>query len=135
VILDKNGGAYAKMSPPFKIGLGAAIGSGKQVFPWVHINDVVGIFLYAISQKNLEGTYNAVAGEYTTNEEFSKKLAQSLNKAFFLPNVPKFVLNMAMGESSAMVTEGLKISNEKIKHAGYKFQFPKVEDALIDLAT
>lgn len=133
VVLSKNGGAYPKMALPFKFGFGAAIASGKQNFPWIHIKDIAGIFVFALFNKQVKGIYNAVGSEFISNKDFSKQLAHSLHKPFFLPNVPAAVLKLAMGEGAAMVTEGLKISNQKIKQAGYAFAYEHVKSALQDL--
>jgi len=135
VVLSNHGGAYLKMVPAFKYGFGAGLASGKQFFPWIHINDIAGIFVHALFNQNTKGIYNAVGSELTNNNDFSKQLAKSFNKPFFLPNVPKWALKLAMGEGAAMVTEGVKISNQKIKDSGYQFEFDSVEKALKDLAT
>jgi hypothetical protein len=134
VVLSKNGGAYAKMVLPFKLGFGAAIASGKQYFPWLHINDIAGIFVHALLDQNINGVFNAVSAEMVNNTDFSRQLAKSYHKPFFLPNIPKFALKLAMGEGAVMVTEGVKISNKKIKESGYKFEFDSLEKALKDLA-
>jgi len=134
IVLSNKGGAYAKMAPAFKMGFGAALASGNQYFPWIHINDIAGIYIHALFNQNINGIYNAVSSESINNCDFSKQLARSFNKPFFLPNVPKFLLKMAMGEGAIMVTDGVKTSNQKIKDSGYKFEFDSVEVALKDLA-
>lgn len=134
IVLSKDGGAYAKMVPPFKFGFGAAIGSGHQYFPWIHINDLAGIYVYTLFNEQASGPYNAAASQPVTNKEFSKALSQSLDKPFFLPNVPEFALKLVLGERAVTVTTGLKISNEKIKKEGYKFEFDDLEKTLKDLA-
>ncbi len=133
VVLSRDGGAYEKMTPPFRLGLGATIASGKQYFPWIHIHDLAGIYIHALFHASLSGPYNAVASKTVNNKEFSKQLAKSLNRPFFLPNVPEFVLKLALGERAVTVTSGLKISNEKIKAAGFKFEFDLLEYALKNL--
>jgi uncharacterized protein (TIGR01777 family) len=133
IVLSKQSGAYAKMAPAFKLGLGAAVASGEQYFPWIHINDIAKIFVHALLDQKVSGIYNGVASELITNKEFSKQLAKSFNKPFFLPNVPAFILKIVMGESSVMVTEGTKISNQKIKDSGFKFEFESLETALKSL--
>lgn len=135
VVLSKHGGAYVKMAPAFKYGFGAGLATGKQFFPWIHINDVAGIFVHTLFNVNTNGIYNAVGSELINNNDFSKQLANSFNKPFFLPNVPKWALKLAMGEGAMMVTEGLKISNQKIKESGYNFEFTYVEKALKNLAS
>jgi len=133
IVLSKNGGAYAKMVPPFKFGLGAALGSGRQYFPWIHMDDLVGIFVHTLFNEKTHGPYNAASTEPVTNKQFSQSLAKSLHKPFFLPNVPAFALNLVLGESAVTVTRGVKISNEKIKKSGYRFQYDALEKALENL--
>ncbi|PBQ30396.1 TIGR01777 family protein [Sphingobacteriaceae bacterium] len=133
IVLSKEGGAYAKMVTPFKFGLGAAIASGKQYFPWIHIKDLAQIYVYALFQDNVSGAYNAVSSVSINNDNFSRALAKSLNKAFFLPNVPEFALKLALGERAVTITRGVQISNEKIKAAGYNFAFDDLEEALRSL--
>ncbi len=133
VVLSKNSGAYAKMVPAFKLGFGAAIASGEQYFPWIHINDIAAIFVHALFDQKVKGIYNGVASELITNQAFSRQLAKSFNKPFFLPNVPAFLLKIAMGEGYVMVTEGIKISNQKIKSTGFEFEFESAETALKSL--
>jgi uncharacterized protein (TIGR01777 family) len=133
IVLSKKGGAYAKMVPPFKFGLGAAIGSGEQAFPWIHVKDVAGIFVYALLNTNMKGVYNAVSSRPVTNLEFSKRLAKSLHKPFFLPAVPEFVLQLVLGERAVTVTKGASVSNDKIKQSGFRFAFDNLDEALTDL--
>ncbi len=133
VVLSKNGGAFAKMAPAFKLGLGGAIGSGEQYFPWIHINDIAAIFVHALLNPNANGVYNGVATQQIDNKDFSILLAKSFRKPFFIPNIPVFILKLLMGEGAVMVTTGVKISNQKIKESGYKFEFETVEEALQSL--
>ena len=133
LVLGKEGGFYKKMLPFFKLGAGFSLGNGQQYFPWIHVDDLVSIYLYALQNEATCGAYNAVGSELVTNKEVSKRLAQSLHSPFFLPGAPSFLLNMGLGESAVMLTEGLKISNGKIKQAGFKFQFETVKDAFDNL--
>jgi uncharacterized protein len=133
IVLSQKGGAYAKMVKPFKFGLGAAIGSGNQYFPWIHIDDIAAIFVHALFHDALKGSYNATATEQITNKEFSRHLAISLRKPFFLPVLPAFLLKMALGERAITITEGVKINNSKLKNSGFLFRFDSLEAALNDL--
>lgn len=134
VILSTHGGAYKKMIPPFKFNLGSSIGSGKQYLPWIHINDVANIFVHVLQNASLNQTYNAVGSELVTMDTFTSQLAKSIHRLKFLPKVPTFILKLVMGESHLMVTEGLKISNQKIKTTSFKFEFESLNAALKDLA-
>lgn len=135
VVLSHHAGAYKKMAVPFKFGLGAAIATSKQYLPWIHINDIAAMFVYALLNEKIIGVYNGVATELITNKDFSKQLAFSFNKPFFLPPVPTMLLKMAMGEGACMLTEGLKISNRKIKETGFVFEFESASAALKNLAS
>jgi len=135
IVLSKKGGAYLKMKPAFQFGLGAAIGSGKQAFPWIHIDDLAGIFIKALFDEGMKGIYNAVASEQVNNNAFSKTLAQSFKRPYFLPNIPAVLMRLVMGERAITVTSGVKVSNAKIKETGFEFKFEKVAEALKDLAS
>ena len=130
VVLSNEGGALKKMSAPVKFGLGAALGNGKQYIPWIEISDLAEMFLFAIENKNLKGAFNAVAPDYINNFEFMKTLASSLNKAFFMPNIPAFIIKLLYGEMSVILLEGSRISSEKIQSAGFDFKFKNVENVL-----
>lgn len=130
IVLASQGGALPKMSMPFKYGFGAALASGQQYFPWIHIDDLSNLFLYAVENPQLNGTFNAVAPEIVTNQLFSKKLAKSLNRPFFLPNVPEFLLKLILGERHLTLTRGLKISCDKLIQHNFHFQYGTLDAAL-----
>jgi len=133
IVLDKDGGALPKLLPIFKFGLGSAIGSGRQIMPWIHMDDLLHIFVQSISNSNIQGVYNAVAQNPVNNKEFGKHLAKILKKPFFLPNVPAFILKIMMGEMSQLVLHGGNVSNEKIQGILVDFKFSKVEEAFQDI--
>jgi uncharacterized protein (TIGR01777 family) len=133
LVLSPNGGIYKILKPIFQIGLGSPIGNGKQYMPWIHIDDLCNMIIHLMKNKEFRGIYNAVSDEILTNEEFSKKLAQSLNAPFFLPNIPEWILKIIFGEQYQMLTSGLKISNDKIKQTGFNFRFSQLDDALANL--
>jgi len=130
VVLSKTGGAFEKMSAPVKLGLGAALGTGKQYIPWIEISDLAEMFLFAIENNKLNAVYNAVAPNYINNYDFMKILASSMNKAFFMPNIPAFIIKLLYGEMSVILLEGSRISSEKIQSAGFDFKFKNVEDVV-----
>ncbi len=134
IVLSTKGGAYAKMVLPFKLGLGASIGSGLQAFPWIHIHDVARIFIHCMFNENTKGIYNAVASDRTNNYTFSKQLAKSLHRPFFLPGVPTPLLTLVLGERAITLTGGAFVSNDKLKSSGFTFQFDTLNSALEDLA-
>ncbi len=133
VVLSKDGGALKRLLPLFNLGLGSAVGSGKQYMPWIHIDDLVSVFYEALFNSNYNGIYNAVSAEETTNQSFSKQLAKSLSKPFFLPNVPTFALKLVFGEMANVLLEGSRVSNQKLINTGFQFQFPTLNETLKDI--
>lgn len=133
VVLDPEGGALKKMMPIFKLGLGSPLGSGKQIMPWIALEDLVSIFHYLMENKKLNGCFNAVAPEIIDNAEFSRLLAKNLKKPYFMPAVPAFVLKLMFGEMSQIILSGNKISSQKIIDAGFKFKYDKLEEYFKDM--
>lgn len=133
VVLIKHGGALAKLITPFKLGVGSAIGNGRQYLPWIHIEDLCDIYIKAIEDTQMNGAYNAVAPDHKTNRDFTKTLAQVLRKPLWFPNIPAIVMKIIFGKMSLMLLKGSRVSSEKITNAGYKFRFPKLEGALVNL--
>ena len=133
LVLSKNGGILDKFVPLAKLGLSSAFGSGEQYMSWIHIDDLVNMFIMSLENQKVSGAYNAVAPNPVTNKDFLKQLGQVLNKPYFLPNTPKFVLKLALGELSSIITGGNLVSSKKIQDAGFQFNFGKLEEALKDL--
>ncbi len=129
VVLAKNGGALTKMMLPVKLGLGSALGSGKQFISWIHIEDLVHIYIKAIEDKQMKGAYNAIASN-ETNKIFTKTLAKTLKKPLWLPNIPGFLLKMIFGEMSEILLKGNRISNQKLIDSVFIFKFNEIEKAL-----
>jgi uncharacterized protein (TIGR01777 family) len=133
VVLDKNGGALKKMAQPVHFYAGAAIGSGKQYMPWIHIQDLCAMILFALQNKNVGGVYNAVGSAHTNNDAFTKAIAKALHKPILLPHIPAFVIKTLFGEMAGMVLEGSRVSNKKIVDAGFVFKFNNIDEALENL--
>jgi len=132
LVLGKEDGFLNKLTPIFKLKLGSALGSGKQYMPWIHINDLCAIYLEALSNTKMIGAYNAAVGDNTTNAFFSKTLARIYGYSIWLPNVPAFLIKIAMGEMSKIILTGRRVSSEKVEKLGFKFQFKSLELALRD---
>jgi len=132
IVLDKGGGALAKMLTPFKMFVGGPVGSGKQWMSWIHNEDEVGLILFALDHPELSGPLNAVAPNPVTNKEFGKALGTVLGRPSFFPT-PGFVLRVALGESAQIVTTGQRVAPTKALAAGYSFKFADLEAALRDL--
>lgn len=130
IVLGRNEGFLKKLNPGFKLGFGTVIGSGKQYLPWIHIEDLSQIYLKAITDREMSGAYNASVTDSTTNKSFSKTLARLYGYKIWLPKIPSFLLKIAMGEMSIAILEGRRVSSEKIKKAGFKFEYTNLKEAL-----
>jgi len=130
VILDKNSGALLKIARMVKNRIGSPLGSGKQFMPWIHLEDAVNLFYFAIINNEFKGAFNAVSQEFITNKELTLKIAKVLNRKIWMPNVPSFVLKFIYGEMSDTILKGVKVSNKKIKSLNFNFKYEKVEEAL-----
>jgi len=108
------------------------LGSGKQYMPWIHIDDLCSIYLEALKNSEMSGAYNAAITDDTNNETFSKTLAKIYGYSIWLPNVPAFLINLAMGEMALIILTGRRVSSEKIEKTGFQFQFDKLDLALQD---
>lgn len=128
LVVDKKGGALKKIMKPIKLGVGSPLGSGQQYLPWIHIKDLCRMFMHCIEHKK-EGTFNAANG-YISNQEFMKTISKKMKKPFFFPAIPKPILSFFLGEMSTMLTESLKVSNQKIKQNGFEFLFPDFDSAM-----
>jgi len=133
VVLEKNDSAMSKMMIPAKFGFLVQTGNGRQHLPWIHINDLCRIYIKAIEDKSLSGAYNAVAPQHVTHREFIKNLAQVMGKPVFPVPVPGFLLRAALGEMSAVVLKGSRVSSEKITRTGFSFSFGNLEETLTDI--
>jgi hypothetical protein len=129
----KSDGALPKLSTPVRFGIGAAIGSGKQWMPWIHIDDLTSVYLHAIENAHMHGAYNAVAPESVTQATFIAKVGKALSRPVFLPPVPKFLISATLGEMAKVVTEGSRVSCQKIMDAGFEFKHTDLQEALNDL--
>ena len=133
VVLTGQGGALSKMTAPVKMGIGSAVGNGRQYLPWIHIDDLCDIYIKAIDDIQMKGAYNAVAPDQKTNKEFTQTIAHILKKPFWFPNVPAIAMKLMFGKISEILLRGSRISSNKIKKTGYNFLFPDLESALADL--
>jgi uncharacterized protein (TIGR01777 family) len=132
LVLGKNEGILNKLIPIFKRGLGSALGTGKQYMPWIHIYDLCMMYIEAIENEKMIGPYNATINDSTTNLTFSKALANSLGYTLWLPKVPAFLIRLGMGEMANIVLTGRRVSSDKIKSLGFRFQFKNLKSALKD---
>lgn len=133
LVLSKDGGVLAKMITPFKYNFGACLGLGKQYLPWIHVDDLCNMYLFAIQNNSIKGIYNACVADDTTNAIFTYKLAKQLKSRILFPNVPAFLFKLFLGKMSGIILEGSRVSNAKIKQEGFKFNYEELDEALLNL--
>ena len=129
LVLSAKGGALPEMAKPIKFGAGAAFGSGKQWQSWIHITDLANLFLHVLENK-LEGVYNGVAPNPETNKQLTKSIAQQLKRPLFLPNIPKFLMKLILGEMHILLFESQRVSSKKIEDTGFSFEHYNLQSAL-----
>ena len=132
VVLGAGGGLIAKMRPIFALGLGGRIGRGAQMMSWIHIQDLVNIFVEVLENEQMKGPVNATSPYPITNAVFSQTLAKTLSRPCLFP-VPSFVLKAAMGEMSTLALDSQKIMPKKLQDMGFSFQFGEIQKALNNL--
>ena len=129
VVLDRHGGALEKMLLPFRLGVGGPVAGGRQPMPWIHVDDVVGIYLQAIDDERYSGAINATAPHPVTNEEFSKALGRALKRPAIAP-VPAFAIRLLYGGMAKLVVEGQRALPRRALELGYRFRHPDLDEAL-----
>src|SRR5258706_5651626 len=134
IVLSNEGGALQEMIKPIKWGLGSPIGSGQQFLSWIHLDDLCKMFMTAVENERINGAFNAAAG-WCTNAEMTKAIARVMHKPLWLPSVPAIALHVILGEMADIVLKGSKVSSEKIKRTGFRYQFDNLNDALTNLLT
>jgi uncharacterized protein (TIGR01777 family) len=132
VVLDKQGGALSKMLPFFRLGIGGPVAGGHQYLPWIHADDVVGLYLAALDEASWDGPINACAPEPATNHDFSRALGRALHRPAFAP-VPGFAVRLLYGEMAEIVTAGQRAVPMRALEHGYEFRHTDLEQALRDV--
>lgn len=132
LVLAKNGGALPQMLKPIKYGVGAAFGNGKQWQSWIHIQDLADMFLYVL-KNGLIGVYNGVAPNPVTNKELTKTIAKVVKRPLLLPNIPKFLMKIMMGEMHVLLFDSQRVSSNKIEKQGFYFKYHHLKPALEDI--
>jgi uncharacterized protein (TIGR01777 family) len=129
IVLSPAGGALAKMLLPFKLGIGGVVGSGRQYFSWIALDDVVGVIHHMLARSDLSGPVNVAAPEPVTNAELTKTLGRVLGRPTFVP-VPAFALRIAFGEVADALLASTRLRPERLLETGYRFRYPELEGAL-----
>ena len=131
IVLGKEGGALAEFRKPINVGIAGILGDGKQVVSWIHIDDLCRMYISALENEKLSGSYNAVAPIPVSNEVLTLELAKVLKGKFFIPvHVPNFVLKIMMGERSVEILKSTTVNCAKIILTGFKFLYPTIGVAL-----
>jgi uncharacterized protein (TIGR01777 family) len=131
VVLDKNGGALKTMLPPFKLGAGGPVAGGQQYLPWIHVDDLVRLYLQAATDASWNGAYNGAAPEPVTNKAFSKALGRALHRPAVAP-VPAFAIRLLYGDMAEIVTEGQRAVPEHALADGFTYKYADLDEALAD---
>ncbi|MDT8400556.1 MAG: TIGR01777 family oxidoreductase [Bacteroidales bacterium] len=133
IVLSKNGGMLARVLPAINMRFLPLFGNGMQALPWIHIEDLCGIYLKILSDSNIDGIYNAVAPEHSNYRDFIRTLSSVKKQKLLMPPTPVFPWKLLFGEKASMLLEGSRVSPEKIIAAGYCFRHPFLKDALARL--
>lgn len=129
VVLDRQGGALKKMLLPFRLGVGGPVAGGRQPMSWIHLEDVIGIYMAAIDDERWSGPVNATAPQPVSNREFSRALGRALRRPAIVP-VPAFALRLLYGGMSSLVIEGQHALPHRLAALGYRHRHPQLDEAL-----
>jgi uncharacterized protein (TIGR01777 family) len=129
IVLGTGGGALKKMMVPFRFFGGGPLGSGRQWFPWVHRDDVIGAITFCLINPNISGPVNVTAPHIVKMSEFAHALGKAIHRPAWVP-VPALVLKVALGEMAGTVISGQCVISRKLQDAGYAFRYPKLDEAL-----
>jgi hypothetical protein len=129
IVLSPEGGALGRMMTPFKLGVGGPIAGGGQYMPWIHVDDVVGAYVFALDDDGASGPINLSAPEPVTNKEFSRELGKVLRRPAFAP-VPALAIKTLYGEMSTIVVNGVRMVPARLEELGYTFRHPELREAL-----
>ncbi len=129
IVLGREGGALKQMLLPFQLGVGGPIGNGKQMFSWIHLEDILGIYIHAVENSKVRGVLNGVSPNCVSNKEFSQALAHTLHRPCLFP-VPKIALYILIGEGAEFLVTGQKVFPKETLKSGYTFKFANLDGAL-----
>lgn len=132
IVLGEDGGALKKLLPIFRLGAGGPVGTGKQWMSWIHVDDMVGLYLHALEKPTLQGPVNAVGPNPVRNNDFSKALGKALRRPAIVP-APAFALKLALGEMAEIVLASQRVLPEAAKSSNYDFQYSTIESAFDEI--
>ena len=131
-VLAPQGGMLARLLLPFRVGLGGRLGSGQQWMPWIHLDDLVGLFDHLLRSNDAQGAFNACAPEAVRNSDFTRALGQALHRPTLLP-APAWALRLALGEMSVLLLGGQHLQPQRTQASGFRWRYPRLESALAAL--
>ena len=134
VVLGRDGGALPLMAPAFRLGIGGPLGNGRQYLPWIHLYDLVEVFVRALENNSLSGPVNGVAPCSVTSRDFARTMGQVLGRPALLP-LPAFALRAALGDAAGVLLDSQRAHPAKLTEAGFAWRFPTLAAALTDLLT
>ena len=132
MVLGPNGGALARMLPPFRLGVGGRLGSGRQWMSWIHIQDLIALIAFLMKESTVRGVFNAASPFPVTNREFTQALAEAVHRPAILP-VPAFALRLIFGEMAEVLLASQRAVPDAAQRAGFVFQHPDVFAALAQI--
>jgi uncharacterized protein (TIGR01777 family) len=132
VVLSMKGGALRFLLLPYKLFVGGRLGSGKQIYSWIHIRDEIEAIIHLVRNDHASGPYNLTSPNSVTNDDFGRTIAKVMKRPHYLP-VPALAMRLAFGEVAAMVLEGQKVVPQRLLESGFTFKYPILEDALKEL--
>jgi uncharacterized protein len=132
VVLAKRGGLFPLMALPAQLFFGGRFGDGIQAMPWIHLVDQIGAIRFLLENEAARGPFNLIAPTPTSNADFMRAIAKQLRRPYWF-HIPSFLLRIPLGEMSILLTEGRYSQPRRLLELGYKFQYPKIEDALMDI--
>lgn len=133
IVLSAEGGAYKEFEKPLRFGVASVLGNGRQIVSWIHMADLVGLYLAALKNERWQGVYNAVAPAPVSNRELIGTIAKQRGTFYITTKVPEAALKAALGEMSIEVLKSATVSSRKVEEAGYRFLFPNIGVAVHNL--
>ncbi len=130
VVISEDGGFLSSVLWPVKLGIGSPVGSGEQYIPWIELSDLAALIDFVLTLDKPKKVYNAVAPEHITNKELMRTLAKKMNKPFFFPAIPSFIIRLLFGEMGDIILFGKKVSSESIQSEGFSFKYKSFEEAI-----
>jgi uncharacterized protein len=134
IVLGRDGGALKQILTPFRLGIGGRLGNGCQWMPWIHVDDLLGLFVFAAENASIHGPLNGSSPQPVTNAEFTRRLAHALHRPAILP-IPKFALKLALGELADFALASSRVMPEAPIRSGFKFNYPELDAAFEALFT